>query len=79
MRFSMIEKDERQEVAEFVKKCVALVLRITDIRECVQRILVVTLKARQTSRDYSLARAADMGADTKIKQELLSELDEMKM
>ena len=27
----------------------------------------------------TLARAADMGADTKIKQELLSELDEMKM
>ena len=26
----------------------------------------------------TLARAADMGADTKIKQELLSELDEMK-
>ena len=26
----------------------------------------------------TLARAADMGADTKLKQELLSELDEMK-
>ena len=27
----------------------------------------------------TLARAADMKADTKVKQELLSELDEMKM
>ena len=47
-------------------------------QRCVQRIWY-RRRRWQTSRDLVKARAADMKADTKVKQELLSELDEMKM
>ena len=37
---------------------------------------VVEFAEGKESRDYSLARAADMAADTKVKQELLANLDD---
>ena len=65
-----IKNDRRQEVADFIKKMREANIKNKDIKQ---------LFEQGKRAATSLARAADMSADTKIKQELLSELDEMKM
>ena len=86
--------DDRDEVAEFVRKMRGAGIKNEDIR----KVFKDNPPYRKSSAFYgqdkdkmildlepgkraatTLARAADMNADTAIKQELLSELDEMKM
>ena len=70
-------------LAEFAKKMREAGIKNPDIRGVLiknSRFPGGYLDLEQGKRAATtLARAADMGADTKIKQELLSELDEMKM
>ena len=86
--------DDRDEVAEFVRKMRGAGIKNEDIR----KVFKDNPPYRKSSAFYgqdkdkmildlepgkraatTLARAADMNADTAIKQELLSELDEMKL
>jgi hypothetical protein len=85
--------DDRAEAAEFVRKMRGAGIKNEDIRKIFKENPPYRKKSNFLSgRDETildlepgkraattLARAADMKADTKIKQELLSELDEMKM
>ena len=69
--------DDRGEVAEFIKNMRKAKIKNKDIKDLFK--LTATNIEQGKRAATTLARAADMGADTKIKQELLSELDEMKM
>ena len=79
---SLFEKDidgfdNRREVAEFVRKMRGAGIKNPDIRGVFKEFGTDIEGGKRAAT--TLARAADMGADTKVKQELLSELDEMKM
>jgi len=85
----------REEVAEFIRNMRGAGIKNEDIKKVIKEETtfkrqpafrdrpdmpkeVVDLEGGKRAAT-TLARAADMGADTKVKQELLSELDEMKM
>jgi hypothetical protein len=69
-----IQNDKRREVAEFMKE-----MRKAGIQnEDVMNTAKITDVAEGKRAATTLARANDMSADTKIKQEFLSDLDEMK-
>ena len=74
---------DRREAAEFAKKMREAGIKNEDVKDILinkSRFPGGYLDLEQGKRAATtLARAADMKADTKIKQELLSELDEMKM
>ena len=84
--------DDRGEVAEFVRKMRGAGIKNEDIRKIFKenpsyrksrnffsnQDMVLDLEPGKRAAT-TLARAADMGADTPKKQELLSELDELKM
>ena len=79
---SLFEKDidgfdDRREVAEFVRKMRGAGIKNPDIRGVFKEFGDDIEGGKRAAT--TLARAADMKADTKVKQELLSELDEMKM
>ena len=79
---SLFEKDkdgfdDRGEVAEFVRKMRGAGIKNPDIRGVFKEFGTDIEGGKRAAT--TLARAADMKADTKVKQELLSELDEMKM
>ena len=70
-----IQNDKRREVAEFMKE-----MRKAGIQnEDVMNTAKITDVAEGKRAATTLARAAETGADTKIKQEILSELDEQVM
>ena len=69
--------DDRDEVAEFVRNMRKEGISNPDIRGVFKEFGADIEGGKRAAT--TLARAADMGANTKIKQELLSELDEMKM
>jgi hypothetical protein len=69
--------DDRDDVAEFVKKMRGAGIKNEDIRGVFKETGTDIEGGKRAAT--TLARAADMGADTKIKQQLLSELDEMKL
>ena len=68
--------DDRDDVADFVKKMRKEGIANKDIKGVFKEFGTDIEGGKRAAT--TLARAADMGADTKIKQELLSELDEMK-
>ena len=86
--------DDRGEAAEFIKKMREAGIKNEDIRKIFKENppykkgsaflgqdrdkMILDLEPGKRAAT-TLARAADMNADTKIKQELLSELDEMKL
>ena len=74
---------DRREAAEFAKKMREAGIKNKDVKDILinkSRFPGGYLDLEQGKRAATtLARAADMGADTKVKQELLSELDEMKL
>ena len=74
---------DRREAAEFAKKMREAGIKNEDVKDILinkSRFPGGYLDLEQGKRAATtLARAADMNADTKIKQELLSELDEMKL
>jgi hypothetical protein len=72
-----IKNDKRQEVADFIKKMREANIKNEDIKQVFKDTGTDIEQGKRAAT--TLARAADMSADTKIKQELLSELDEMKM
>ena len=89
------KNSNRAEVAEFIRKMRGAGIKNEDIQKVIREETfferqparkgdpnapkeVVNLGQGKRAAT-TLARAADMSADTKIKQELLSELDEMKM
>ena len=72
-----IDNSKREEVAEFVKKMRGAGIKNPDIKGVFKEFGTDIAGGKRAAT--TLARAADMGADTKVKQELLSELDEMKM
>jgi len=67
-----LKNDKRMEVAEFMKAMRAAGIKNEDVMNTAKITDVAEGKRAATT----LARAADMGADTKVKQELLSELDD---
>ena len=67
-----IQNDKRMEVAEFMKAMRAAGIKNEDVMNVAKNPDIAEGKRAATS----LARAADMAADTKIKQEILSELDD---
>ena len=69
--------DDRDDVAEFIKKMRGAGIKNPDIRGVFKEFGTDIAGGNRAATTF--ARAADMGADTKFKQELLSELDEMKM
>ena len=69
--------DDRDEVAEFVRNMRKEGISNPNIRGVFKEFGADIEGGKRAAT--TLARAADMGADTKVKQELLSELDEMKM
>ena len=69
--------DDRDEVAEFIRNMRGAGIKNPDIRGVFKEFGTDIEGGKRAAT--TLARAADMKADTKIKQELLSELDEMKM
>jgi hypothetical protein len=69
--------DDRDEVAEFIRKMRGAGIKNPDIRGVFKEFGTDIEGGKRAAT--TLARAADMGADTAKKQELLSELDEMKM
>jgi hypothetical protein len=69
--------DDRDEVAEFVRNMRGAGIKNPDIRGVFKEFGTDIEGGKRAAT--TLARAADMGADTAKKQELLSELDEMKM
>ena len=71
------DTSKRDEVAKFIKDMRGAGIKNKDIKATFK--LTGTDIEQGKRAATTLARAADMGADTKIKQELLSELDEMKM
>tara|TARA_R100001443_G_scaffold3666_1_gene11381 strand:+ start:28 stop:1065 length:1038 start_codon:yes stop_codon:yes gene_type:complete len=72
-----IDNSKREEVAEFVRNMRGAGIKNKDIRGVFKETGTDIEGGKRAAT--TLARAADMGADTKVKQELLSELDEMKM
>ena len=74
---------DRREAADFAKKMREAGIKNKDVKDILinkSRFPGGYLDLEQGKRAATtLARAADMNADTKIKQELLSELDEMKL
>ena len=71
-----VDTSKRDEVAEFVKKMRKEGIANKDIKGVFKEFGTDIEGGKRAAT--TLARAADMKADTKIKQELLSELDEMK-
>ena len=69
--------DDRDEVAEFIRNMRGAGIKNPDIRGVFKEFGTDIEGGKRAAT--TLARAADMGADTKVKQELLSELHEMKM
>jgi hypothetical protein len=69
--------DDRDEVAEFIRNMRGAGIKNPDIRGVFKEFGTDIEGGKRAAT--TLARAADMGADTKAKQELLSEFDEMKM
>jgi hypothetical protein len=67
-----LKNDKRMEVAEFMKAMRAAGIKNEDVMNVAKNPDIAEGKRAATT----LARAADMGADTKIKQEILSELDD---
>ena len=67
-----IQNDKRMEVAEFMKAMRAAGIKNEDVMNVAKNPDIAEGKRAATS----LARAADMAADSKVKQELLSELDD---
>jgi hypothetical protein len=67
-----IQNDKRMEVAEFMKAMRAAGIKNEDVMNVARNPDIAEGKRAATS----LARAADMAADTKVKQELLSTLDD---
>jgi hypothetical protein len=67
-----LKNDKRMEVAEFMKAMRAAGIKNEDVMNTAKITDVAEGKRAATT----LARAADMGADTKIKQEILSQLDD---
>ena len=67
-----IQNDKRMEVAEFMKAMRAAGIKNEDVMNVAKNPDIAEGKRAATS----LARAADMAADTKVKQEILSELDD---
>jgi len=67
-----IQNDKRREVAEFMKAMRDAGIKNQDVMNTAK----ITDVAQGKRAATTLARAADMGADTKIKQELLGTLDE---
>jgi hypothetical protein len=67
-----IQNDKRREVAEFMKAMRAAGIKNEDVMNVAKNPDIAEGKRAATS----LARAADMGADTKVKQELLANLDD---
>ena len=72
-----VDNSKRDEVAEFIKKMRGAGIKNPDIKGVFKDFGTDIEGGKRAAT--TLARAADMGADTKVKQELLSELDEMKM
>ena len=72
-----IKNDKRQEAADFIRKMRGADIKNKDIKKLFEETGGDIEQGKRAAT--TLARAADMSADTKIKQELLSELDEMKM
>ena len=74
---------DRREAAEFARKMREAGIKNEDVKDILinkSKFPGGYLDLEQGKRAATtLARAADMGADTKVKQELLSELDEMKL
>lgn len=71
-----VNTSKRDEVAKFIRDMRGAGIKNKDIKDTFK--LTGTDIEQGKRAATTLARAADMGADTKIKQELLSELDEMK-
>ena len=69
--------DDRDDVAEFIRDMRREGIKNPDIRGVFKEFGTDIEGGKRAAT--TLARAADMKADTKIKQALLSELDEMKM
>ena len=67
-----IQNDKRMEVAEFMKAMRAAGIKNEDVMNVAKNPDIAEGKRAATS----LARAADMAADTTVKQELLSTLDD---
>jgi hypothetical protein len=67
-----IQNDKRMEVAEFMKAMRAAGIKNEDVMNVAKNTDIAEGKRAATS----LARAADMAADTTVKQELLSTLDD---
>ena len=67
-----IQNDKRMEVAEFMKAMRAAGIKNEDVMNVAKNPDIAEGKRAATT----LARAADMAADTKVKQELLSTLDD---
>ena len=72
-----IDNSKREEVAEFVRNMRKEGIANPDIKGVFKEFGTDIEGGKRAAT--TLARAADMGADTTKKQELLSELDEMKM
>ena len=72
-----VDNSRREEVATFIKDMRKAKIKNKDIKDTFK--LTGTDIEQGKRAATSLARAADMGADTKGKQELLSEFDEIKM
>ena len=72
-----VDNSRREEVATFIKDMRKAKIKNKDIKDLFK--LTATNIEQGKRAATSLARAADMGADTQGKQELLSEFDEMKM
>ena len=72
-----IFSSKRDEAAEFIKKMRGAGIKNPDIKGVFKEFGDDIEGGKRAAT--TLARAADMKADTKVKQELLSELDEMKM
>ena len=69
--------DDRDEVAQFIRKMRGAGIKNPEIKGVFEEFGTDIEGGKRAAT--TLARAADMKADTPIKQELLSELDEMKM
>ena len=72
-----VDTSKRDDVADFVKKMRKEGIANKDIKGVFKEFGTDIEGGKRAAT--TLARAADMKADTKVKQELLSELDEMKM
>ena len=72
-----VDNSRREEVATFIKDMRKTGIKNKDIKDLFK--LTATNIEQGKRAATTLARAAEMGADTKGKQELLSEFDEIKM